>query len=317
MSYQKRIIRWAAIFIVLILAYLLVVARYINPILAENTNSLAIGQRSIVESLTVPIADSIDLDNMTRDEIYALRQEAIMEYPWLIYTNYEPFKAVFSNISDDLPWWGTAGWYYYGSGDMSADGPSKEALQILNPYLLVSADFSGLSIHSKATAGSFWNESLVTSAALEKDNFPFYVSPENLRWWPERSRVEVTYDLSEYLSALNHWTARSFRVGDASFDLIAYNARDLNMNYIWVDYTQSLNVTKDILPTEASGISHNLRHSDDCGLAGGCNSVDAVTPEIQGLQVKNLPAKLIIYLWNDRPSSTTDTPDITYVINIK
>ncbi len=316
MNYQKRIITWAAVFIVLILAYLLVVARYITPILAENTNALAIGQRSIVESLNVPIADNIDLDNMTRDEIYTLRQEAVMEYPWLMYSKYEPSIAVFSNVEDNLPWWGTAGWYYYGSGELSASGLSKESLQILNPYLLVSADFSGLSIHSKETGEGFWNSN-VSEAALEKETFPFYAPPENLRWWPERSRIEVTYDLSDYFSALDHWTAKTLSVGDVSFDLIALNARDLNMNYIWVDYDQSLNVSKDKAPADAFAIPHNLHSSNDCGLSGGCNSLDASAPEIQGLWVKGLPAKLILYLWTNRPSSTTDTPVITYVINIK
>jgi hypothetical protein len=239
-----------------------------------------------------------------------------MTYPWLIYTNYEPAKVVFSQIEDRKPWWGTAGWYYHGSGEMSTNGPARESLLILNPYLLVSADFSGLSIHSGRT-DPFWNQDIITASALETSRFPFNISPENLRWWPGRGRVEVTYNLTEYLGLLNTWTAKPYSIADASLDLIAYNARDFNMNYIWVDYTESIYISKDILPPEPFEISHYLHHTDSCGFAGGCNSMDPVTPEIQDIEIDKLPAKLILYLWRDRPASAEEPPNITYVINIK
>lgn len=317
MRYQKRIVRLVVVFVVLILAFLLLVFRYMDTILSENTNSMAIGQLAIIESLNIPIADPIELDNLTRDQVYALRQKAAMQYPWLLYTTYEPSRLVFSNIKDKVSWWGMAGWYYYGSGDMSASGLSKESAHILNPYLLISAEFSGLTIHSRQSSGNFWNQNAVTTTALETGNIPFSISPENLRWWPGRSRIEVTYNLSEYLILLNRWTASTNRVSNASFDLIAYNARDLNMNFIWADYDQSINVSKEIVPPNVFEISHKIQHNNDCGLAGECNTLDANTPEIQDLKVKNLPAKLILYLWNDRPAAQTDTPDLTYVINIK
>jgi len=313
---RKRIFTWAVIFVVLIIAFIYLLFELLPLILAENTNTLAIGQRAIVESLDIPIVPPVDLDNMTHDEIIAMRQEAVMQYPWLIYNNYEPANVVFSQIEDNKPWWGTAGWYYYGSGEMSTSGPAREALQILNPYLLVSADFSGLSIHSGQT-DPFWNQNIITASALETTKFPFYITPQNLRWWPERGRVEVTYNLTEYLGLLNHWTARSYSVADASLDLIAYNARDFNMNYIWVDYTESIYISKEILPPEPFEITHFLHHTDSCGFAGGCNSMDPVTPEIQNIQVDKLPAKLILYLWRDKPASADEPASITYVINIK
>ncbi|MEM5775096.1 MAG: hypothetical protein AAGU05_08870, partial [Anaerolineaceae bacterium] len=265
MSYQKRIFTWVGVFVFLILVYLLVVARYMNPILSQNTNTLAIGRNYVVDSLNIPITDPVELDGLTRDQVYALRQEAVMEYPWLLYTTYQPSRSVFDSLEDGLSWWGIPGWYYYGKGDHSASGLSKEAMLLLNPYVLLSAEFTGLSTNTRQTKSAFWNESLINEAVLAKESFPFTLQPENLRWWPERARVEVTYNLSRYLAAVNYYTVQTYRPADVTFDLIGYNARDLNLNYIWVQYDQSLNISREIYPGEIIQISHHLQHNNDCG----------------------------------------------------
>ncbi len=317
MRYRRRIITWAIFFVVLIFVYLYVVLELINPIIQQNTNTLAINQFAIIDSLTIPITPPGELNGKTRNEIYELRQNAVMEYSWLIYTKYKPSHAVFSQIEDKNPWWGIAGQYYYGSGDQSILGPAEESRFILNPYLLVAADFSGLSIWNERTGSTFWNRAIITPAALETGRFPFYVSAENLRWWPGRGRVEVTYDLSEYLTRLNHWTAQKYTYQAAAFNLIAYNARDFNLNYLWIDTTQSINIIADTTTQEAIAIPQYLHNGDSCGYPGGCNNMSPATPEIQGIELENLPAKLILYLWRDRPVVNETTPDITYVINIK
>ena len=318
MRYRRKIFIWAVVFIILIIAYLYIVLELINPILQENTNTLAIGQRSLVESLSIPIAEPVELDGMSRDQIYELRKQAALVYPWLLYTNYEPSYSVFSQIEDDRPWWGIAGQYYYGSGEQSIVGPSEESRFILNPYLLLSADFSGLSIWSAGgETDGFWNPNVVTNAALENDKLPYYVEPQNLRWWPERSRVEVSYDLSSYLEQINHWTLRQYTYRDATFDLIAYNARDLNLNYIYIDYDESIYIYKDPAPPEPVIIPQYLHRGDSCGYEGGCNNMSPETPEIMDIHIGKLPAKLIVYLWHEEPADQTETPDLIYVINIR
>lgn len=317
MRFRKRILTWAFIFVILIGVYLYVVLELISPVLEQNTNTLAIGQRSIVESLMIPIDPPIELDGMTREEIYDLRTKAALVFPWLLYTNYEPSHAVFSQIESGEPWWGITGQYYYGSGELSTAGPSEESRFILNPYLLIGADFSGLSIWSGRPADSFWNSSIITNAALESQKFPYYVEPQNLRWWPGRGRVEVTYDVSEFLGRLNNWTIRTYSYRDASFDLIAYNARDLNLNYIYVDYAQSVYVARDPAPPEPIAIPQYLHRGDSCGYEDGCNNMSPATPELMGLDIQRLPAKLVIYLWREDPGSLAEAPDLTYVINFK
>jgi hypothetical protein len=317
MRFRKRILTWAAVFVVLILVYLYVVLELINPVLQQNTNTLAIGQRAIVESLSIPITPPIELDGLSDDQISDLRIEAALQFPWLLYTNYEPSHTVFSQIENGKPWWGIAGQYYYGAGEQSISGLSEESRYILNPYLLVGVDFSGLSIWSGRPADSFWNQTLITNAALESTSFPFYPDPQNLQWWPGRNRVEVTYNLSEFLPRLNLWTARVYTYRDATFDLIAYNARDLNLNYIYVDYDTSIYVTRNPMPPEPVAIPQYLHRGDSCGYSGGCNVMSPDTLEIMNIEIQRLPAKLVVYLWHEQPASQTEKPDLTYVINFK
>lgn len=317
MRYRRRILTWAAVFIVLIFLYLYVVLELISPILQQNTNTLAIGQRAIIESLSIPIAEPVELDGKTREEIDALRSEAALQYPWLLYTNYEPSHAVFSQIESGKPWWGIPGQYYYGGGELSISGVSEESRYILNPYLLVAVEFSGLSIWSGRAADTFWNQNIITNAALESGKFPYYAQPQNLRWWPGRERVEVTYNLSEYLDRLNIWTIQKYSYLDAHFDLIAYNARDLNMNYIYIDYEESVYITRNPMPPEPIEIPQYLHRGDSCGYEGGCNNMSPATPELMNLEIVRLPAKLVIYLWEDKPASQDEKPGLTYVINIK
>ncbi len=317
MRYRRRIITWAIVFVVLIFVYLYVALELINPVLKQNTNTLAIGQLAIIDSITIPVVPPIELNGKTRNEIYDLRQDAVLEFSWLIYTKYKPSHAVFSQIEDKRPWWGVTGHYYYGSGDQSILGAAEESRFILNPYLLVGAEFSGVSIWNEQYGSAFWNQNIITPAALETGRFPFYVSPQNLRWWPPRNRVEVTYDLTSYLQQLNNWTTKKHTFRDASFDLIAYNARDLNLNYLWIDTTQSINIIPNITMQEAIEIPQYLHKGDSCGYPGGCNNMSPVTPELQDISPGKLPAKLILYLWRDKPVVNETPPDITYVINIK
>ena len=316
MNFRRKVFTWVFIFALLILAYLYIVLELINPVLQQNTNTLAIGQLSIIDSLSIPIVEPQEFDYKSQDEIFAIREQAALQYAWLLYTSYEPSYEVFSGIEDSIPWWGLQGQYYDGPGEQSILGPSEEARYLLNPYLLIGVDFSGLSIWS-GRAEAFWNQGLITSAALESVNFPYYVVPQKLQWSPGRSRVEATYDLSQHLIRLNNWTARKLTFRDASFDLIAYNARDLNMNYIYVDYAESIYISKEPYPKNAIEIKQYLHKGDSCGYPGGCNNMSPDVPELQDIYIGKLPAKAIIYLWQDKPAAVTDLADITYVINIK
>jgi hypothetical protein len=261
----------------------------------ENNNALAIGDKAKVESITVMIQSPIELDTMNKDEILELRRGEVYRYPELLYSGYEPYGGVFGEIVDGLPWWGIAGQFYYGSGEQSIEGPSEESRFILNPYLFVAAE----------PCGGF-DKIRVSEELIRRPGFTFYCPAQQLTWEPEKAYAEVTYNAS-CVSQLNY----------SCFNLITYNARDLNLNYIYVSYDKSINISKATRPDQAYEIPQYIHQGESCGYPGGCNNMSPATPEIDGLSVVGLPARLEIWLWNEKPESIDTTPDMIFVIRFR
>lgn len=259
---------------------------------APNQNRLAIGEAAKLASLDLQIRPPIELDYMSREKVLDLREEAVFLYPDLLEGEYSPAEAVFGQIEDGLPWWGLDGQFYYLNGEKSVNGPSEEARFILNPYLLVAAEWAGA-----------WDSNVVPEAAILREGFPLHCVPYRLHWEPVNRRVLVRYRQACV-------SAQDFR----SFDLISYNARDLNMNYIYVSYADSRNVSKNPMPETAYKIPHFLHRGGSCGIPGGCNNMSPYTPEIDGLVLGGLPARVVIWLWQENPESVAAPPDLVYEI---
>lgn len=313
----KRHTFWVFVSILVIAGYLFFLYSSFSPKAKENLNALAIGRQALLESIRVTLSEPVDLNQLTREEIYTLREEAIDQYPWLVAGNYSPSDTVFSGIEDRVPWWGTKGHFFYGSGDRSIEGPAEESRFIMNPYLLVAAEFPGLSIWTNRRSGQFWNIRVITEQTLDLSNFPLYIKPEKLEWWPVISRAEAIYDVSRYLKIANDWSNYHLGVSDAYFELIAYNARDLNLNYLYLSYEDSFNIYKRDPPEVALPIKHYLHKGDSCGYPGGCNNMSPYTPEITDIRITRLPARAIIYLWKENPQLISQDPDMTFVIHFK
>ena len=77
----------------------------------------------------------IKLDLMKKTEILELREKYVSEYPELLNAAYKPSEDVFGQVEDGKPWWGILGISYYGSGQKSIEGPSKDSRYIINPFL--------------------------------------------------------------------------------------------------------------------------------------------------------------------------------------
>jgi hypothetical protein len=262
---------------------------------AETQNVLAIGDLAKIKSIDMMIQSPKEFDFMDKDEILVLRRDAIYRYPSLLFTTYEPSEAVFGQIVDGLPWWGIAGQFYYGQGEQSVEGSSEESRFILNPYLLVAAEPCGM-----------WDRNRVPEQLVHQPNFLFYCEATNLHWEPEISYGEITYD-AECVTKRNY----------SCFNLIAYNARDLSLKYLYVSYKDSTRITKQEPPQSAVAIPQYIHQGDSCGYVGGCNNMSPDTPEMESLSVTGLPAEAVIWLWKDEPSSLEETPDMTFVIHFK
>lgn len=262
-----------------------------------NQNQLALGDRAKLETLDLPLQAPTELDFATKAEVFRLRTEAVLKHPDLIIGGYRPANAVFGQIEDGLPWWGTLGNFYYGSGEKSIEGLAEESRFILNPYLLVAAE-----IHS------YWDPNLIAENAARQPDFLLYCAPSQLRWQPRVAYAEVLYSAQCVQQAPSRF-----------FDLIAYNARDLNLNYIYVSYTDSVNITKFDQPTAAYAIPHFIHRGGSCGYPGGCNNMSPPSPEIDSLEVTGYPAQVVIWLWSRRPASleAAPAPDLIFVIHFR
>ena len=252
---------------------------------APNRNTLTIGSAAREAGIDIAIQPAIELDFMSKAEVLKLRVEAVQKYPGLIVGEYKPAEAVFGQIVDGRPWWGIVGHFHSGAGEDSIEGPSEESRFILNPYLLVVADFYG--------------------RADGQLSAPLYCAPRRLHWEPAAALAESDYD-SECVAQM-----------DGRFDLIVYNARDLNLNYIYVRYADSQNVTHWDPPTQAYAIPQFIHQGGSCGYPGGCNNMSPATPEIDSLTVTGLPAKVVAWLWRARPASVEQQPDMVFVLHFR
>jgi hypothetical protein len=282
---------WPAIISLEIIAAILVVV-WVLKMPNRNQNTLAIAEVAKAESVDVVIQSPIELDFLSKSEIYQLRREAVEQYPQLYISDYAPSKSVFGQIVDGLPWWGLEGQFFYGNGEKSISGPSEESRFLLNPYLLVAADFY-----------DDWRGRIT---ADQVSSFPLTCLPRRLRWYPPESRAEVTYD-----------AACVRRGGHFTFGLIAYNGRDWHLDHLYVSYPDSLNITKSDMPTKVYPNPQYIHQGNSCGYPGGCNNMSPYTPEISHLVITALPAKTTVWLWEHKPTSTQATPDMVFELHFR
>lgn len=283
--------------LVILLAFvaLCLIVYWIIRLPKPNRNALAIGDLAVLSTLDIVIQSSIELDFLSKAEVLSHRTAAVYRYPELLLGDYQPSEAVFGQIKDGLPWWGLAGRFYYGQGEESIVGPAEESRFILNPYLLVAAE-----------PWWMWDRNQIPEETIHRSGFRFYCAPSRLWWQPNNAYAEVTYN-ARCVAQLDY----------TRFDLIAYNARDMNLNYIFVSYRDSHNISKQDPPTSAYAIPQFIHQGGSCDYPGGCNNMSPYTPEIDGLEMTGLPAQVVIWLWKQRPAHIDRPPDMVYVIRFQ
>ncbi len=277
------------------LAFILFLARdFIKPP-DRNRNVLAIKDRATEETVWPAIHPLADLNFKTKSEVLDLRRQAVTSYSRLIVGDYRPSEAVFGQIVDHAPWWGMLGAYLYGPGEKSILGPSMHSGAILNPYLLVVPWFRFR-----------WDEAAIKEVEEQGWSESLHCPPRRLRWYPRSGRAEVTYQ-AECLA----------RHRVRFLDLVAFNARDLGLNYIYVSYANSRNVCKETPPRAAYNNPQFIHKGGSCGYTGGCNNMSPRTPDIDRIEIIGWPAKLVTYLWTDNPRSVGAPPDMEYIMHFE
>ena len=243
----------------------------------------------------IELNDMIKLDLMKKTEILELREKYVSEYPELLNAAYKPSEDVFGQVEDGKPWWGILGISYYGSGQKSIEGPSKESRYIINPFLLVA-----ISEHMAHP---------VNDPSLS----PVPICPKPIALeWEGRSKATATFEVGEFwdLQAKYHYDD----AGKNEFDLIAYNARDFGFNYLYIGKNESHNAVLND-NKEPIQIRQFIHCGGSCGYPGGCNNMSPYQPELT-VSVSSLPATLYIKLWRNKPVTTDSDADMIFIIEI-
>lgn len=300
-----------AVLILLTLACSLLFMAWTGRLTWPNRNELALGEQTDVKVVSIEIQPPVEFDYLAKTRILAVRKEAASRHPELISGTYKPAGAVFGRIENRHPWWGTIGMFYYGQGDRSIDGPAEESRFILNPYLLVAAELEGLTIWRHGTA--MWDQKRTADFDPGMSGFPLYCPAQDLRWYPAQRRAEVTYDVSRYREAVRSWTDEPLPL-PIEFSLLAYNARDLNLNYVYVAFEDSRHVHKDDASNIPLPIKHYLHRGSSCGYPGGCNNASPRMSEISAIWIDQLPARVVVWLWQDEPGAHGPPPDLVFTI---
>ena len=249
------------------------------------------------QEISIPIQALAEFDFKTKQSILELRTALVLQYPELIGEEYEPSEVAFGQIVDGLPWWGMHGIYFYGPGKRSIEGMSEESRFLLNPYLLVGV------LEDRA-----WINRLVP------ENFEqYFPQPISLEYQPAESIAIAHYNVSGFF---NHLKQHAYPQHQSSrVSLVAYNARDFGYNFLYIDPAQSNGLDTEGRTKEPVPIYHYIHQGGSCRYPKGCNNGSPYQPGMI-VRVLQLPAKMHIKLWKQRPVELTAEADMNFVIRM-
>lgn len=272
-----------------------------------SSNRLSLGEQAKVQSaFNLNINPPSEYDFHSRLEIENLRKSFANQHPELLLYQYTPMPAIFNQIEDGKPWWGLDGQVFYDSGSRSIDGLSEESRFINNPFMLVCANMllSGYEYESSK---------FPSKEDFALSGLPLECPPSQAVIYPRESREVISYNVTNFIQTSAKILDLPLQLGNAPFDVVAYNARDFGFNYLAVSprYSQNVNRTSD-RPIE---IVQYIHCGGSCGYNGGCNNMSPYIEGLHSLSLKALPAQAFIHLWRARPSSVDQAPDFIVQLN--
>ncbi len=275
----------------------------------SNANQLSLGKESKVPgTIMIPVVSFSSLNGITIEDLYKKRSEAVFKYKQLLSDTYEPSDSIFGSCESKKPWWGTWGMYVYRQGQRAIVGPSKESIYLFNPFRLVSAEQHSVGL---------WDPRSLSDADLRDPKFPFVWESGPVLFNPKLRTAQVWYNVSKFNNQLLEYQ-KNMRVHLTSingFSLIAYNARDFGLNYIYMDPIKSINMRR--WRAQAVPITQFLHCGGSCGYPGGCNNMSPFIEELDKNSFRKLPARAYLKLWSIEPETVSNPPDFTYIIDFK
>lgn len=247
------------------------------------------------DGLDIAINPMMELDFMTKSEVLDLRRSYVSQYPDLASPRYQPSESIFGQMQDKKAWWGIDGISCYGPGQRSIDGPSEETRFLVNPYLLLGV--------IESTAHIINGKNIACSA-----NYPEAIK---LFWHSSHDWAKATYDVSTYMKV-----GKTYRYSNADeLYLVAYNARDLGFNYLYVDPDQTRGIDMSNISRQPVPLKQYIHCGGSCGYPGGCNNMSPTEPYMV-IRVSSLPAWVYVKLWKRAPVSSAQQADMIFIIEM-
>lgn len=272
------------------------------------------------KKIKIPWMNAREFDGLTKNQIMNERVNELSKFPELVdLKNYSPVPEVFGMIVDGKPWWGTHGQYFFGSGGRSPEGPSEEAFNILNPFVLLVPYANIYGREWGAYHWERWKEAHLNEAQIVKPDFPLFLMPESGIYEPGKKRVEVYINASHFFDRLSSETKLKIKKGWLSFELEDLNARDFGYNYAWFDRAHSKNANQkeeNYNSKRAYKTQDYIHLGGSCGYPGGCNNASPQNLRREGFYTEAWPAEFYFKLWKQEPIQLSDPADLDYRIKI-
>jgi hypothetical protein len=243
-------------------------------------------------TINIPINPLMELNGMSRDDIFALRQKYIHQIPSLAPANYQPNMDVFGQIQDGKPWWGVLGFYYYGPGQESIEGPSYYSQFIANPYLLVGI-----------TTQAYY---VKDSSIVPKDLTPM---PTKLIWEKNGTWGQVIYNISDF----NQEAQSDHFSSSEILNLELINARDFGFKFFSIDSSQSSGIKASV--DKIIPLIQFIHTGGSCGYPGGCNNRSPTQADLV-FNFTGLPARVYLKLWKNQVNDVSQKEDMDFIIDL-
>lgn len=230
-----------------------------------------------------------ELSGLSVKQILALRKNAVKNSTLFSKMDYSPSSQVYM-VEDGLPWISAYEITCNGSRDNSnvGNGPSRESVGILNPELMFYINMN--------SAGFKYR-----NYCSELD----YLIPYKAYYDPKSKTISAHINYKDYY-AKNKVYYNNI-LNDS-------NARDLGYNYSYIDDYNNVKFKFDEnLSTKLVSTKSFFHRGFSCGLPTGCNNVSPYVREYE-FYLTDVPAKLHVKLWKEKPFNTSEEADLNYVM---
>lgn len=279
-------------------------------------NVLTLGADASEDAISIRLSNPINLNSIAFESVLAIRASELTSAHKLLSAKYTPSGRVFGAVDPKAAWVSFAGYYYVGAVPSAYVGYSMESTPLLNPMLLLAADFVGSSIHTPNKI--LWKQKDVSSEWAVDPNFPFAPYPVSIQFLPKAKQLLIEYDLTSYTARLNAYIAQPITPAPTTVSFSAYNARDLGFRSVAILPDRSSNIGAVEEAGKPSAINDIVGHWKEWfGSPEGYNHRSKTLKNLSDIPISTLSASISIGLWRAIPEDIKEAePDLIVVVTI-